>query len=147
MGAEFLDGVDASEASLGGLFVSAFVSATLAPGGSEAVLAWLVSRHEIAVPWLLGAATLGNVLGALTTWFLGFLAVRKMGTALPARHAKALESVRRWGVPLLLFSWLPVVGDGFCFAAGWLRLSFSASVAAIAVGKVARYGVIVFLFD
>lgn len=142
-----MSGFDATDASLGGLFLSAFVSATLAPGGSEAVLAYLLSRHEIAAPWLLGVATLGNVLGALTTWGMGFLAARGMGVALSGKYAKALESVRRWGWPLLLFSWLPVVGDGFCFAAGWLRLSFPASVVAIALGKFARYAAIVFLFD
>jgi membrane protein YqaA with SNARE-associated domain len=138
---------DASDASLGGLFFSAFISATLAPGGSEAVLAYLLSRHEIAVSWLLGAATLGNVLGALTTWGLGFLAARRIGAPLVGQHAKALESLRRWGAPLLLFSWLPVIGDGFCFAAGWLRLSFPASVMAITLGKFARYAAIAFLFD
>ena len=147
MGDEMMAGFDAGDASLGGLFLSAFISATVAPGGSEAVLAYLLSRHEIAVPWLLGAATLGNVLGALTTWGLGFLAARRTDALLAGKYAKALESARRWGAPLLLFSWLPLVGDGFCFAAGWLRLSFPSSVAAIAVGKFARYGVIVLLFD
>lgn len=147
MGDELMAGFDAGDASLGGLFFSAFISATLAPGGSEAVLAYLLSRHEIAVPWLLGAATLGNVLGALTTWGLGFLAARRISATFSGKRAKAVEMLRRWGAPLLLFSWLPLVGDGFCFAAGWLRLSFPASVAAIALGKFARYGVIVLLFD
>lgn len=147
MDEEFMAGFDVDDASLGGLFLSAFVSATLAPGGSEAVLAYLLSRHEITVPWLLGAATLGNVLGALTTWGLGFLAARKMSATISGKQVKAMESLRRWGAPLLLFSWLPLIGDGFCFAAGWMRLSFPASVAAITLGKFARYGAIVFLFD
>jgi membrane protein YqaA with SNARE-associated domain len=46
----------------------------------------------------------------------------------------------------LLFSWLPVVGDGFCFAAGWLRLPFWLSVVAIAAGKALRYAAIVYAF-
>lgn len=50
------------------------------------------------------------------------------------------------GVPILLLSWLPVVGDGFCFAAGWLRLPFWGSLAAIAAGKAARYAAIVYAF-
>jgi membrane protein YqaA with SNARE-associated domain len=43
---------------------------------------------------------------------------------------------------LLLLSWLPVVGDGFCFAAGWLKLPFWPSLAGIVLGKLGRYAVI-----
>jgi membrane protein YqaA with SNARE-associated domain len=130
------------------LFGSAFVSATLAPGGSEVVLAYLVSRAELSPEVLLLTATSGNTLGAVTTWLLGFLAAVKY----PAEHVaeprrkRAVASVRRWGLPILLFSWLPVVGDGFCFAAGWLRLPFWLSVVAIAAGKALRYAAIVYAF-
>jgi membrane protein YqaA with SNARE-associated domain len=58
-----------------------------------------------------------------------------------------VASVRRWGVPILLLSWLPVVGDGFCFAAGWLRLPFWRSLLAIGLGKALRYGAIVYAFS
>ena len=51
-----------------GLFLSAFISSTVAPGGSEAVLAYLVvdGHHDVWV--LVAVASLGNTLGALTTW-------------------------------------------------------------------------------
>jgi len=133
--------------ALWGLFASAFISATLAPGGSEAVLAYLVhqARHEPLT--LLLIATLGNILGGVTTWLLGRLAARRYPIDNLARnHLKAVGSVRRYGVFLLLLSWLPVVGDGFCFAAGWLQLSFWRSLAAMAAGKGFRYGLIVYAF-
>lgn len=135
--------------ALWSLFASAFVSATLAPGGSEAVLAYLVhqAQHEPLV--LLSTATVGNTLGAVTTWLLGLLAaIRYPAERLadnPRRH-QAVDSVRRYGVYILLLSWLPVVGDGFCFAAGWLRLSFWRSLFAMALGKALRYGAIVYAF-
>lgn len=138
------------DASLGlwGLFVSAFVSSTLAPGGSEAVLAYLVAKADIPDAWLLGVATLGNTLGAITTWLLGFWAARRypLEHVGNGRRLDAIRKVRRHGAPLLLLSWLPLVGDGFCFAAGWLRLSFAVSLAAIALGKLGRYAVIVYWF-
>lgn len=138
-------------ASLGvwGLFASAFISSTLAPGGSEVVLAYLVNQAQIPAPLLLAAATLGNTLGAVTTWLLGLWAARRypLENLQDGKRRRALRSVRRYGVPLLLLSWLPVVGDGFCFAAGWLRLSFIASLAAIALGKLGRYAAIVYLFS
>lgn len=132
-----------------GLFASAFVSSTLAPGGSEVVLAYLLSRAETPASVLLAAATVGNTLGAVTTWLLGLWAARRypLENLRDGRRRQAVQSVRRFGVPLLLLSWLPVVGDGFCFAAGWLRLSFTASLAAIALGKLGRYAAIVYLFS
>ena len=133
--------------ALWSLFASAFVSATLSPGGSEAVLAYFVhqARHEPLM--LLFTATVGNTLGAVTTWLLGLLAaIRYPAESLGQDRRKAVDSVRRYGAYLLLLSWLPVVGDGFCFAAGWLRVSFWRSLLAMALGKAARYAAIVYAF-
>ena len=62
------------------------------------------------------------------------------------KQKKAIESVRRWGATILLLSWLPLIGDGLCLAAGWLRLSFYKSVSAILVGKAVRYYAVIFVF-
>jgi membrane protein YqaA with SNARE-associated domain len=133
---------------LWGLFLSAFISATVAPGGSEAVLAYLVHRGDIGSAELLTSATVGNTLGAMSTWLLGYWAAKSYGPERigDARRQRALHTVRRWGLSILLLSWLPVVGDGFCFGAGWLRLSFAGSLAAIALGKLGRYAAIVYWF-
>jgi len=133
---------------LWGLFLSAFVSATLAPGGSEAVLAYFASKQQFAESVLLSVATVGNTLGAMTTWVVGYLIASRYAPerALDPKRAKAVERMRRWGTPLLLLSWLPLVGDGFCFAAGSLRLPFWGSLLAIAAGKVLRYEAIVLAF-
>ncbi|HWO99153.1 MAG TPA: DedA family protein [Methylococcus sp.] len=138
-----------AQAGLWGLFLSAFVSATLAPGGSEAVLAYLVhERHAPAVD-LVAVASVGNTLGAMTTWAAGWFLARWRGLPLEvpgdARRRRAVEEMRRWGCALLLLSWLPLVGDGFCFAAGWLRSSLTMSLLYIALGKTLRYAVIAWL--
>ena len=132
-----------------GLFLSAFVSSTIAPGGSEAVLAYLVNQTEISPGILLLTATFGNTLGAVTTWLLGFWAARRypLDKLKDEKQRKAIHTVRHYGVPILLLSWLPIIGDGFCFAAGWLEMSFIASLIAIAVGKLGRYAAIVYLFS
>ena len=131
------------------LFVSAFISATLAPGASEAVLAFLIAHSDLPAGWLLLVATTGNTLGAMTTWLLGLWAamgypVEKLtqGQGSP----KALVAVRRWGAWALLGSWLPIIGDPLCLAAGWLRLPLVPSLLAIAVGKAARYAVVAYIF-
>jgi membrane protein YqaA with SNARE-associated domain len=136
------------ELSLWGLFLSAFVSSTLFPGGSEVVLGLLAAERHYD-PWLLLAiASLGNTLGALTTWLLGYLLARRfpLEGRLSTNQQRAVARLRRWGSPALLLSWLPVVGDPLCFAAGYLRLPFFASLLFIALGKVARYVVILLAF-
>jgi membrane protein YqaA with SNARE-associated domain len=130
------------------LFLSAFVSATIAPGGSEAVLAYMASTGEFAVSELLAVATVGNTLGAVTTWGLGVLAAKKYpaSSLLPQNKQKALALIEDKGIWALFFSWLPVAGDALCFAAGWLRLPFFTGVLLILLGKFCRYLIVVWLF-
>jgi membrane protein YqaA with SNARE-associated domain len=131
-----------------GLFLSDFISSTIAPGGSEAVLGYMVSEKQFNVELLVLIATIGNTLGALTTWFLGILAAKKFPAEelLSKKKKKSLEVVKKWGVWSLLFSWLPVVGDGLCFAGGWLKLPLAFSCVAIFVGKAIRYVFVAYIF-
>jgi membrane protein YqaA with SNARE-associated domain len=134
--------------SLSGLFISAFISSTLAPGGSEAVLAYLVLHPtQWSVAELIATATVGNTLGALTTWFLGGLAAKKYPAeaVLSVKKQRAIDWVKKWGCWALLFSWLPIIGDGFCFAGGWLKLPLLPAVMAILLGKATRYWAVVSL--
>lgn len=130
------------------LFLSAFISSTIAPGGSEAILAYMVSTGNYRVESLVFAATLGNTLGAMTTWGLGLLAAKKFPVAalLSANKQKALAIVRTRGLWALFFSWLPVVGDALCFAGGWLKLPLVSAFFIIMLGKFCRYAVIAWLF-
>ncbi len=138
--ADFFD----SSVGVWGLFVSAFISATIAPGGSEVVLAVLLFQANHSPFWLVCVATLGNVLGAQTTWVLGALANKGYSVEKLSRHTRAdtIQRVKKWGLPALLFAWLPVVGDAICFAAGWLGLSFFRCTIAITIGKFLRYALI-----
>ncbi len=133
---------------LWGLFVSAFVSSTIAPGGSEAVLAYLVVEKLQPTMILVAVATIGNTLGALTTWWLGVFAAKKFPAeqALDHKKQKSLQWVRQWGAWSLLLSWMPIVGDGLCFAAGWLKLPLFFSIILILIGKLARYLFVAYWF-
>ena len=136
-----------NDLSLWGLFVSAFVSATLFPGGSEVVLAALGYGHHYRLGTLLGVATLGNTLGGMSTWLLGWLLAKRypLDRLRRAGQLRAIAQLKKWGSPLLLLSWLPIVGDPLCFAAGWLRMNAVLSALFIGAGKAARYAVILFL--
>ncbi|MFT3760682.1 YqaA family protein [Thauera sp.] len=125
-------------ALLGSLTLAAFLAATLLPGGSEAVFAGLVAlRPDLSLPALV-LATLGNTAGGMSTYALGRLLPRK---ELPPR----LELVRRHGSLILLLSWVPLIGDALCAAAGVLRLNWLACMAWMALGKGLRYGAIAWL--
>ncbi|WP_068636236.1 YqaA family protein [Thauera butanivorans] len=131
-------GADTDLALLGSLTLAAFLAATLLPGGSEAVFAGLVVlRPDLSLP-ALALATLGNTAGGMSTYALGRLLPRK---ELPPR----LELVRRHGSLILLLSWVPLIGDALCAAAGVLRLNWLACMAWMALGKGLRYGAIAWL--
>ena len=134
---------------LWGLFASAFISSTIAPGGSEVVLAYMVVKGLYSNQVLLIVATVGNTLGALTTYGLGILAAKKypLATLLPQKKQHALAIVEKRGVWVLFFSWLPVVGDVFCFAGGWLKLPIIATTLIIFGGKLSRYALIIWFFN
>ena len=121
--------------TLGALFVSSFLAATLLPGGSEVVLFGVLKLHPDQLWTALAVATLGNTLGGLSSYLLGRLIPQK-------RSLPGLATVQRWGSPALLLSWVPLLGDPLCVAAGWLRLNPWWSTLFIAIGKFARYWVI-----
>ena len=126
------------EASLWTLFASSFLAATLLPGGSEAVLFAVLKLHP-GQHWLaLGIATLGNTLGGMSSYLIGRIIPQK-------QDLRGLQAVRKYGTPVLLLSWVPIVGDPLCVAAGWLRLNPWLSAFFMGAGKLARYLLIAFL--
>lgn len=135
--------MDAASAGLWGLFASAFLSATLLPGGSEAVLAYLgaVNKHNPLL--LLGVASAGNTLGGMSSWLIGRLL--PTGRVQSPELHPAVARIRRHGAPVLLLSWVPIIGDPLCVAAGWLRVPWHRALLLIAIGKIARYTVVLFV--
>jgi membrane protein YqaA with SNARE-associated domain len=134
--------------SLLGLFFSAFLSSTILPGSSEVVLFALATQGDLPHWDLLAVATAGNTLGGMSSWVLGWvIALRYPLTKLSkaTHHRRAVERVQQWGSPILLLSWVPVIGDPLCVAAGWLRISWIGAFLFIGVGKALRYGVLLAL--
>ena len=126
-----------ADGGLAALFAAAFVSATVVPANSEIVLLAFLEAFPQRLPEALLVATVGNTLGGLTTYGIGRLLPQR---GLP--EDRALRWVRRYGAFSLLLSWLPIVGDALCAAAGWLRIPTWAATLAMAAGKAARYFVV-----
>lgn len=91
--------------------------------------------HPDSAVAALGAATAGNTLGGMSSYLVGRL--------IPAgKPLKGLAIVQRYGSPALLLSWVPLIGDALCVAAGWLRIHPGLSALFMALGKFARYAAI-----
>jgi membrane protein YqaA with SNARE-associated domain len=132
--------------ALGGLFLAAFLSATLLPGSSEAALAALLATGQVAPAEAIAVATLGNTLGSCTNWAIGrFLAQWKDHPRFPltpTQFDKACGWYAHWGVWSLLLSWAPVVGDPLTVIAGVFRTPFWLFTLVVGVAKLARYLVV-----
>ncbi|MER9467708.1 DedA family protein [Mesorhizobium sp. M0482] len=137
----------AALAIYGAMFTSAFLAATILPVSSEVVLAGLIAGGRGDPVLLLAVATIGNTLGSVVNWTLGrgidTLKSRRWFPITRERYQRASRSFRRFGAWLLLFAWLPVVGDAFTVAAGAARMHLGIFVMLVALGKAARYAAIV----
>lgn len=128
---------------IAGLFVTAFLAATILPFSSEAALTAALLASE--QPWLvlIAAASVGNVLGSVTNWMIGRgLAQAREGrlsAANEARLDRAEHWYRKWGRWSLLLSWVPVIGDPLTVAAGLLREPLRVFLPLVALAKTGRY--------
>lgn len=121
-----------SQSSLWGLFFSALVSATILPGSSEIVLVALLAKFPTLFWESIIVATVGNTLGGMTSYVLGRFVPNKL-------EGKAIAWLTRYGEWALLLSWVPLIGDALCIAAGWLRINAWLALAMLTIGKCARY--------
>ena len=133
-----------------GLGLTAFLSATILPGSSEALLAALLIERQDDALALFATATAGNSAGAAVNWVLGRFLVHHAGKrwfpVSPAWLARASGWFTHYGWWLLLFSWVPIVGDPVTVAAGLLRMRFLPFLLLVALGKAARYAALIGAF-
>lgn len=131
---------------LWGLFGSAFLSATILPGSSEVVLTALITAYPSQAWPGFAIALAGNLLGCLLTFGMGH-ASRQGYERFQKVHVDSdgpqVQRLRRWGPPALVLSVLPLVGDALVLAAGWLKMPLAQSLFWIAIGKAARYLIVV----
>ena len=121
-----------SAQSLWGLATSAFLSATILPGSSEIVLFAVLAKFPNLFWQSIVVATIGNTLGGLTSYAIGRIFPSKV-------EGRVLAWLKSHGVWVLLLSWVPLIGDALCVAAGWLRINAWLVLLMLAVGKCARY--------
>lgn len=123
------------------LFLSAFISATLFPLGSEALFIYNI-KEGYNIYLLLFFASLGNSLGSILNYFLGlkgeeFLVRKKLLNE--KMILKSKKYFDKYGFYSLFFSWLPIIGDPLTFVAGILKYDLKKFIIIVSLSKFLRY--------
>jgi membrane protein YqaA with SNARE-associated domain len=133
-----------------GLFLVAFLAATLLPAYSEVMFAGLLAAgYDAFALW--AWATAGNTLGSVVNWILGRFLLRfedrRWFPFKPDNLHMAQRWYRRFGVWSLLLAWAPVGGDALTFIAGLMRVPLGLFVILTGVGKGVRYAIVLGLVE
>ena len=131
-----------------GLFLWAFLAATILPFSSEVALAGALEMGMEPTNALF-YASLGNCLAVLLNYFLGFylyaLMHEKIQKSKVGRKAYALS--HKYGYFALIFSPLPVIGDPITIASGLIRLNLLWFIVITFSLRIGRYYLILFMYS
>ena len=131
-----------------GLFIAAFLAATILPAQSEAGLAALVLASPASVALLVATASLGNILGSVVNWYFGRSInrfTRKRWFTANTQLSQATRWYGRYGRWSLLLSWVPVIGDPLTVVAGIMREPLLRFLLIVGMAKTSRYIVVALL--
>jgi membrane protein YqaA with SNARE-associated domain len=131
-----------SELGYIGLFIAAFLAATILPLSSEIVLTALL-LSGLSPTALVIIATIGNVLGSLTNYAVGYWAslvvVKKWLSISEDDFVRAEQRFIKYGMFSLCFAWVPIIGDPLTIMAGVLRVRLQWFLVLVTAGKLLRY--------
>ncbi|MFO7816170.1 MAG: YqaA family protein [Thermodesulfobacteriota bacterium] len=131
-----------TELGLIGLFIAAFLAATILPLSSEIVLSALL-LSGLSPTMLVIIATTGNVSGSLTNYALGYwaslVAVKKWLRMSEDDFLRAEQHFFKYGMFSLCFAWVPIIGDPLTVMAGVLRVRLLWFLILVTAGKLLRY--------
>ena len=115
-----------------GLFIGAFVAATIVPFSSDfLIIGILLAGGDPVVSWL--CATAGNWLGGLREWIEKWFHVKE------ETLLKQKSRIDRYGSLLAFMTWLPFVGDVFAIGLGFYKLHFGRCALFMLIGKGTRF--------
>jgi membrane protein YqaA with SNARE-associated domain len=124
-----------------GLFLATFLSATILPFSSEAILLFFLTKG-VDPTVCLSIATLGNSLGGASNYFIGRLGnplwLKRIGVK-ENTIAKNEKWVIKYGSPIAFFSWIPFLGDPLLVVLGYFRSNPTFTFLWMVIGKFLRY--------
>lgn len=125
-----------------GLFIGSFLASTLIPMSADVLLIGILSLGGNV--WLcLSIATIGNWLGGLTSYAIGWIGkwewIEKWFKVNKEKMLQQKKSIDRYGIWLALFTWLPLIGDLFALALGFYKIRPLTSAIYMLLGRFARF--------
>jgi membrane protein YqaA with SNARE-associated domain len=126
-----------------GLFLSAFLAATLIPAQSEIGLGYLVINTDYSMVLLVTVANLGNTAGATINWFIGLEVARSVVNSKRmkplTRYWTIINWYKKYGQWTLLLSWAPFIGVPITVIAGVFKVPPKTFLLIVALAKTSRY--------
>ena len=131
-----------------GLFLMSFLAATIVPMSSEGLLAAML-LNDFDLSLLLISASIGNVLGGMSSYALGYLGnwtiIEKYLKTKKEKVLKYENKIERYGSLIAFFTWLPFVGDILAIGLGFFRVSLPKTILFMSFGKTLRYAAIIYI--
>lgn len=128
-----------------GLFVAAFIAATLIPFQSEIIFVGVLVSDVVPALVVVAVASVANTLGAFVNYAIGARLEHFRDHRWFPLKADRLERARawyaRWGKWSLLLSWMPVV-ELTTVIAGTLRMPLWQFALLVGIAKTGRYVVL-----
>lgn len=130
-----------------GMFLSSLLAGSILPFSSEAVLLGLLAAG-LSPAKLLICATVGNVLGAMLSYYIGRLGridwMEKYFHVKKSSLDKTLLFMKDKGAWTGFFSFAPFVGDTIPIVLGFLRSAPVYVLISVSLGKALRYLAIIY---
>ncbi|MDP3057825.1 MAG: YqaA family protein [bacterium] len=132
------------------LFAASFLAATILPLSPDLIAAKMALDGNILF-YIIAVAAIGSYLGSCTTYYLGYLGREKILKKRPEKKEGKMEKYHkifeRYGAPILLLTWVPIVGDIFAGIAGVLEINFWVFSLYALLGKIIRFTFVVYLAE
>lgn len=137
------------EYGVAGLFVASFLAATVIPFSSEIVLTGVLIAGVNPL-FAFFAATSGNWLGGLTSYYVGHLGrwdiIERWFGVSEEKLIKQKSKIEKYGSLIAFFTWMPLIGDVLAIALGFYRVNFMNSAIFMLIGRSVRFSVIIGLY-
>ena len=131
------------------LLIISFLAATILPFSSEVVLTTMYLSNSFETYLLLIFASIGNILGSITNWYLGkkitIFQDRKWFPVSPDQLNRSQKYFQKYGLWSLLLAWVPFIGDPLTLLAGVLNVRFGIFFLLVSISKISRYVFILYL--
>lgn len=132
-----------------GLFLGSFLASTIVPFSADVLLIGVLALGGNII-WCLIIATLGNWLGGLTSYWIGWLGkwswIERIMKVKREKLEKQKQKIDKYGVWLAFFTWLPFIGDLFAIALGFYKINPALSALYMLIGRFLRFLVWTFLY-